>query len=242
MRQVFLIFIMLGVFTLSVFLAGRLYFSLREPDPVPTITLTIPEGSTVMQINEKLKEEGVLVNEKLSEELEGYLFPDTYEFFIPSGVDVVAEKFRENFQLKAIRIISDLNTENEISDAIIMASLIEREVPDSRDRRIISGILWKRIEAGIPLQVDATICYRKEDPCLPITKEDKNRDSLYNTYLYLGLPPGPISNPGEDAIEASVNPEESAYWYYISDAGSNDTIFAETLDEHNQNVVKYLSE
>ena len=123
-----------------------------------------------------------------------------------------------------------------------MASLIEREVPDSDERRIVAGILWKRIENGIPLQVDATICYIKSGPCLPITEEDKDRDSLYNTYRYLGLPPAPISNPGADAIEASKNPEDSPYWYYISDPETNQTIFAQTLDEHNRNVVKYLGD
>lgn len=71
-------------------------------------------------------------------------------------------------------------------------------------------------------------------------KEDKNIDSLYNTYKYRGLPPGPICNPGLDSIEASMKPEGSSYWYYLSDPFTKKTIFAKTLDEHNQNIIKYL--
>jgi UPF0755 protein len=95
------------------------------------------------------------------------------------------------------------------------------------------------------LQVDATICYIKAQQgqgCLPIMKSDKTIDSPYNTYLYRGLPTGPIGSPGSSALSAAANPATSSYWYYISDPKTDETIFARTLDEHNQNIVKYLSE
>ena len=113
-------------------------------------------------------------------------------------------------------------------------------MPFREDRKIVAGIIEKRLEAGIPLQIDASICYLKGDPCLPITDRDKKIDSLYNTYLHRGLTPGPIGNPGLDAIEASISPEKSPFLYYISDPETGRTIFASSLDEHNSNVVKYL--
>jgi len=209
--------------------------------PVPRVTITIVEGSTVSDINEALTREGILSNGSLGADLEGYLYPDTYEFFVPSGVDIIKERFKENFDAKILHLFPDGVSEAELRDIIITASLLEKEVPDSDERRIVAGIINKRIGNGIPLQIDASICYIKRGRCLPITEEDKKIDSLYNTYRYSGLPPGPISNPGIDAIIASINPQESPYLYYVSDPETSKTIFAKSLDEHNRNVVKYLS-
>jgi len=225
------------LFISAVFILQR---SFRQPPQTPRVTVTIPEGSTVEDINKILVEKKVLLDELLNDEVEGYLFPDTYEFFLQSSVLVVEEKLTENFQVKITSILPNGLTEGEIKNIIIKASLIEKEVPDSAERLVISGIIDKRNLEGVPLQIDATICYIKEDPCLPITEEDKNIDSLYNTYRYTGLPIGPINNPGLDAIEASITPRESEYWYYISDPKTGQTIFAKSLDEHNSNVVKYL--
>ena len=215
------------------------------PPPTPRTTVTIPEGWVVDDINELLKNEGVLVDGKLPSDLEGYLFPDTYEFFLDSSVEVVQNRFEENFQAKVGSLNLSLN-EEELKDIITMASLIEKEIIDPKEMRIASGVLWKRMGAGIALQVDATICYIKaqqgEDSCIPITKSDKQIDSLYNTYLYRGLPPGPIGSPGIDAIKAAADPAQSPYWYYISEQETGRTIFARTLDEHNDNIVKYLGE
>ena len=212
----------------------------REPPVTPRVTITIAEGLTVPEINEILVEKGVLVGELLPQELEGYLFPDTYEFFLGSSLDVVKEKFSLNFNSKIRELGLEALSEDELKEIIIIASMIEAEVPHSDERRIVSGIIKKRLSAGIPLQLDASLCYVKGDPCLPITDDDKKIDSLYNTYLHRGLTPGPIGNPGLDAIEASINPEESPYLYYISDPETGRTIFASSLDEHNSNVVKYL--
>ena len=130
-----------------------------------------------------------------------------------------------------------------------MASILEREVRTADDMRFVSGVLWKRFESGVPLQVDAALVYLKcvlltdpgvEDPtCRQVLSGDKELDSLYNTYLYKGLPPGPISNPGLKAIDAARSPAESDYWYYLSARDDGRTIFSETLDEHNANRVRY---
>ena len=240
MRQQLLILISITVLFVLGLASFALRINLREIPPTPKVIVTIPEGSTVSEINRILLKSGVLKNASLPTTLEGYLFPDTYEFFLDSSEEIVERKFRENFDSKIESLFLDGVSEEKLKEAIITASLIEMEVPSPEDRRIVSGIIETRLVAGIPLQIDASICYVKGDPCLPITDSDKKIDSLYNTHLYRGLPPGPIGNPGLDAIDASINPRESPYLYYISDPETGGTIFAASLDEHNSNVVKYL--
>lgn len=242
MQRVLFLTLLIGGLLFLGFLADGLYRMFASPPPTPRVTVTIPEGATVRDINRLLAGAGVLEGEELSQELEGYLFPDTYEFFIPSGASVVEAKFRENFEAMVYPLFPDGMDDEELRKILVMASLIEREVPDSNERKIVSGVLWKRLENGAPLQVDASICYIKEAPCLPITEEDKAIDSEYNTYKYRGLPPGPIGNPGLDTIDAALRPTPSPYWYYLSNPRNRETIFSRTLDEHNQNIIKYLSD
>ncbi len=202
--------------------------------PVEDISVTIVEGETVKDINKKLQSLGILRNKSLSEKLEGYLFPDTYRFFPNSSAKEVEEKFSSNFKKKASSI--DYKT-------LIMASLIEKEVPFYGDRFLVSGILWKRLKAGMPLQIDATICYAKMRTfarCYPLSREDFQINSRYNTYKYQGLPPAPIGNPGLNAIQAALRPQNSEYWYYLSDPKTKRTIFSKTFEEHNENRAKYL--
>lgn len=210
--------------------------------PAPKTIVTIKEGATVHEINKLLKEKGVITEATLPEELEGYLFPDTYEFFVPSDVETVKAKFQENFNRKVRTVIPAGTSEEDLRKILTKASLIEKEVPDAEERRIAAGIMMKRLENNIPLQMDASICYlKRETSCLPITDEDKATDSPFNTYRYRGLPPHPIANPGIDAVSAILDPFPSPYWFYLSDPKSKKTVFAKSLDEHNNNVVKYLS-
>ena len=121
---------------------------------------------------------------------------------MPSAeTDQIIETMRDNFKKKAGDVGQDI---------VIVASLIEKEVPDSDDRKIVSGILWKRLKIGMALQVDAVFPYITGKQ--KVLLEDLKIDSPYNTYLYKGLPPGPIANPGLDAIEAARNPKESPYF------------------------------
>ena len=120
-----------------------------------------------------------------------------------------------------------------------MASLIEKEVKTPEDKKIVSGILWKRLENSIPLQVDATISYITGKKGDSVSIEETKIDSPYNTYKYKGLPLGPISNPGLESIIASIYPENSDYWYYLS-TPEGKTIFSKTLEEHNIAKAKYL--
>ena len=195
--------------------------------------VTVREGSTLKDIAEIFSQfENFNKDDFLTaaKNMEGYLFPDTY--FFPQYADAgeIIKVMRNNFKNKA----GDVS-----SEVIIMASLIEKEVANKSDRRIVSGILWKRLNIGMPLQVDAVFPYIIGKKSSELTLEDLKIDSPYNTYLYKGLPPYPIGNPGIDAIEAALNPADSAYFYYLSDKAGN-THYAVSIDEHKTNKKKYL--
>lgn|SRR3989338_2963279 len=209
----------------------------REPREPNLATVLFREGLTVAQASELLNQAGVLSGQSLSTDLEGYLFPDTYEFFVPSSADSVAKRFSENFNKKVLPMIPQ---GRDIREILTVASLVEREVSGPADRRMVAGIIWKRLRNDFPLQVDSPFCYIKPEPCHPVTPEDTAKDSPYNTYTRKGLPPTPIANPGLDAITAAVNPQGSPYWFYLSDPKTQKTVFAVDLDEHRRNIVKYL--
>lgn len=215
------------------------------------VEVQIPSGASVYLIDKILSDAGVLPEGKfmgyvfsLPETAEGKLFPDTYRFFLGSSPQDVFRKMEENFREKALPL---LGAEAErIGENLILASLLEKEVPDGDEQKIVAGILKKRLTAGMPLQVDATICYVKQRlsagyvPCYPLTESDFKIESPYNTYLNKGLPPGPIGSPGLEAIKAAMNPVDSPYWFYLSDPETRRTIFAKTLEEHAQNRARYL--
>ncbi|MDI6591527.1 MAG: endolytic transglycosylase MltG [Patescibacteria group bacterium] len=197
--------------------------------------ITIIEGWDLKQIGSYLENKGIAGAEELDKkrpELEGYLFPDTYWIKKGESLEEIIEKMKANFQKKT----KGLKITPEI---LIMASLLEKEVKTKEDKELVSGILWKRLENNIPLQVDATITYITGKKTIRISKEDIQIDSPYNTYKYLGLPKGPICNPGLESILASIYPKDSPYWYYLSVPGGK-TIFSETLEEHNIAKAKYL--
>ena len=125
------------------------------------------------------------------------------------------------------------------SDIVAMASILEKEVKSSEDRRIVSGILWKRIKIGMALQVDATLDYERNKTSAELTAEDLKEDSPYNTYTRTGLPPSPINNPGLDAIKAALEPKASLYLYFLTDSDNN-VHYAKDFEEHKRNKEKYL--
>lgn len=171
--------------------------------------------------------------------LEGYIFPDTYEISEGESCEDVLALMLSNFKTK---LTSDLTKEitkqnKTVFDIVTMASMIEKEVNTIEDKKIVSGILWKRLSVDMPLQIDATVNYitGKSDPAVAIT--DTKIDSPYNTYKYKGLPKGPISNPGEESLLAAIYPTVTKYWFYLSDGK---TIFSETFDQHVSAKAKYL--
>ncbi len=209
--------------------------------PGPNVkTVTVREGLTAVEISKLLQDEGIFVRgETLPQELDGYLFPDTYEFFVPSSLDFVVNKFSDNFNQK---VLSNASLKSgDLKDVLTVASLVEDEAVNPADRKIIAGIIWKRLKSGQKLEIDSSICYIKPPPCWPVTKDDLATDSHYNTYLYKGLPPGPISNPGLDSIAAALNPQDTKYWFYISDPKTKNAVFASTLEEQDAHIAKYLN-
>lgn len=179
--------------------------------------------------------------------LEGYLFPDTY--FIrgqsaennEQAIEEIIRKMLENFDKK---LIPELRLEikrqgKTIFEIITMASLLEKEVRTLEEKKVVAGILWKRLNSKIPLQVDATISYITGKKTTKISREETKIDSPYNAYKYGGLPLGPICNPGIESIVSAIYPEGSEYWYYLSTL-QGETIFSRTLKEHNIAKARYL--
>ncbi len=232
---------------------------LSNPYTVEKI-ITIQEGLTIKDIDKKLAEmdliqSGELINEAknftgweyynflnqdelkdLEIPIEGFLYPDTY--YIDANEfqthDIIYLAL-DNFESK----ISQLDfAEKNINQIITMASIIETEVFGETDRKIVSGILWKRLENGWPIGADATLLYITQDR--DITYQDLQIDSPYNTRKNIGLPPGPISNPSLESIKASLNPTSSEYWFYLNRQDTGETIYGRTNEEHNANKAKYL--
>ena len=172
---------------------------------------------------------------------EGFLFPDTY--FIPQNISPkgVIELMIKNLDEKiTVKMREDIKESGKtFFDIIIMASILENEAITFKDKKIVSGLLWKRLEEGMPLQVDATLQYFTGKNTFQLTLEDLDLDSPYNTYEYKGLPLGPITNPGIWSIKAAIYPEESPYWFYLSDKESI-IHYSETFEEHKAKKFKYL--
>ncbi len=224
------------------------------------IFVTIPEGSTLADTDAILSDAGIIEPGTVSgfpvknisldyqflnevDSLEGFLFPDSYYFEPNSSPEVVIRRMLDTFLKKAWPMLS---LDKDWYSKLILASFLEREVPEFEDRRIVAGILLKRLSLKMPLQVDATISYAKCDGAVRgcadifVKRSDLGFSSPYNTYQRLGWTPTPISNPGESALRAAMSPEKSQYLYYLSASKTKETLFSKTLEEHNIKRAKYL--
>ena len=209
-----------------------------------SLKVTILEGRSVFEIGRQFGELGLFSQEEwmaAAEGQEGYLFPDTY--FLSSDVmpDGLVKILKENFEAK---VTTELREEisrqgKDFREIITMASLIEKEASSPEDARIISGILWKRLEAGMGLQVDAALTHITGKASDELTEKDLTIDSPYNTYKYKGLPPKPIGNPGLETIKAAIYPEKTLYWFYLH-GQDGQPHYALTFGEHVANKQKYL--
>lgn len=209
-----------------------------------TFKATIPEGWSSMQIGDYLKLNLVGFNRNkfvnLAKQKEGYLFPDTYFISPTIKPEDMIKKMSENFDTKIKKISGISTTTYALKDIVIMASILEEEARTTESRRMVAGILWKRLSLGMPLQVDSTFLYINGKNTYELTLDDLKIDSPYNTYQYKGLPPGPISNPGEDAIFAAINPIKSKYLYFLS-SRSGKMYYATTFEQHKRNKELYLN-
>ena len=228
-----------------------------------TIKVTIPEGFRVEQVAERLEQAGVANRERfiqaiqkgdfsnysfvrqipaerpLKYRLEGYLFPDTYEIQKDADetaiVAMMLERLSRELTPERLERLKKLGL--SIHDWLTLASLVEREAMVEKERPVIAGVLWNRLKKGWPLQVDATIQYVYGKQKERLTHRDLKIDDPYNTYLYKGLPPGPVGSPGVSSLEAVLFPEEHQYFFYVTKKdGSNEHYFAKTYAEHQQNI------
>ena len=211
---------------------------------LPPARITFPEGVTVRDISEKVSEAFPLILAddvvSLGKTQEGYLFPDTYLFPPDATAESVVEAMRANFDVKITQLSAGIKASGRsIRDIVIMASLVEKEARTDANRRIVAGILWNRLKLGIPLQVDAVFGYIFNRDTYSPSFEDLKVDSPYNTYIHTGLPPGPISNPGLESLQAAISPAKTNYLYYLT--GSDNLMhYATTYAEHVANQTKYL--
>ena len=228
-----------------------------------TVTITIPEGYTVQQIIELLAENNVSSVEKLTEaaknyvfedysfidnenlgnisRLEGYLFPDTYEFYVKEEAVSALSRLLDNFYYWIFEDeeMVEMMEGEDLKEIITVASLIEKET-DGTDRETIASVIYNRLnhsaETAYLLQIDASLVYAAGRE---ITQDDyKNLDSPYNLYTHQGLPPTPIANPGLASIKAALNPEKTNYYFYALDVNGefgtpNRHVFSKTLADHN---------
>lgn len=230
--------------------------------PAETVRVTVPEGYTILQIAKLMEEKGVCAAEKIIEtantydfshefledvpmvenRLEGYLFPDTYEFYKNSKPVTVINKMLNNFDIRFTKEMRELMEKSGLNmeEVVIIASLIEKEAKINDERAIIAGVIYNRLDnpSAFPnLQIDASVLYavgQKEK----LTAEDLEVDSPYNTYKVSGLPPTAICNPGVRSMLAAIVPEEHGYHYYVANPRTGAHVFSRTLKEHNAAVAE----
>lgn len=231
----------------------------RPKIEIKTVTVTFPEGYTVEQMAQHLEDIHLTTKQefmnalqdnyefeflrhipsgKYLHALQGFLFPDTYEFYEWSSAHDIIHKMLGQFEKI---YLSNNNNYKNMFEIITKASMIEKEAKLDSERAKIAGVIENRIRENMLLQIDATVLYSatkglfNESDSKYIADKQQNFNSPYNTYKYPGLPAGPICNPGEAAIKAALNPEIHDFLYYHTDTDKNDGshLFSKTLDEHN---------
>lgn len=225
---------------------------LTEGEAIPTFALTIPEGLTLEETAEAVAENSdipaarfeeaanrtdygyAFLEDEAIKNTEGFLFPKSYEFEEGTTADQIVNRLLEQYLLETENVdfagaSEELNlTEYEL---LTVASLIEREAANEAEKPIIASVIYNRIRAGMPLQIDATIQYARGEQKKNLSLRDLKIDSPYNTYQNRGLPPGPIASPSLSSIEAAVNPEETNYVYYVITPNGKEHFFTDNYDE-----------
>ncbi len=207
--------------------------------------ITIPEGFTRKQIASALNKNLSYFDEQIflekTKKMEGYLFPDTYLIRPNQTEEDIIKLFTDTFASKN-ELIHALPDDKK-NDVVKLASIVEREVRGKEDKEIVAEIFVKRMKIGMPLQADSTLVYERGGNSFTLSVSDLRTDSPYNTYTRKGLPPTPISNPGEDALDASYKAlflsTGTPYLYFLTDKDGS-VHYAKTHDEHVSNKRKYL--
>lgn len=241
-----------GIYTIRQGLSIREALEELQSGKADTVTVTVPEGYTVRQIAGVLKEAGVEGADQFEEtaasygplkyqygpaavpiKAEGFLFPDTYQ--IPRSYtarQICDVMYKRTDEVLSPQIRDEAKKKNiSLHDLMTLASMVEKEARFREDQVPIASVMLRRLQEGMPLQIDATIQYILGSPKAELSISDTRIESPYNTYLHPGLPPGPIGAPGADAIMAVLNADPGEYLYYVAQADGHH-VFTKTYEEH----------
>lgn len=217
------------------------------------VVVTIPEGYELHQIAQLIKEKGLVDEDAFYEavgsgdfseypyiaeiprsenRLEGYLFPDTYTFERGQTAEQIIRMMLDNFNNKVYSAYRDSGTDKSLDEIVIMASIIEREAANDEERGKVASVFYNRLKIGMKLQSCATVQYIIKERKKVLSNKDTSIDSPYNTYMYAGLPAGPIASPGLSSVMAAINPEETDYYYFAAAADESHNVFSRTYEEH----------
>jgi UPF0755 protein len=235
----------------------REVFQRLQRGDVYTVSVTIPEGSNMFDIGQRLETAHFGTKEQFiatartkaslvadidptAASLEGYLFPDTYKFAPKVSDDQIVAAMVRRFRLAA----AELNLQSDFRGVVTMASLVERETPIDAERPLVASVFQNRLAKGMPLMTDPTVIYaalldgRYRGT---IYASDLGVDSPYNTYRHAGLPPGPICNPGMASLKAALKPAQTNYLYFVAASANPSGVskFSATLEEHAHDVQQY---
>ena len=235
----------------------REVFQRLQRGDVYTVSVTIPEGSNMFDIGQRLEAAHFGTKEQFiatartkaslvadidptAASLEGYLFPDTYKFAPKVSDDQIVAAMVRRFRLAA----AELNLQSDFRGVVTMASLVERETPIDAERPLVASVFQNRLAKGMPLMTDPTVIYaalldgRYRGT---IYASDLGADSPYNTYRHAGLPPGPICNPGMASLKAALKPAQTSYLYFVAASANPSGVskFSATLEEHAHDVQQY---
>ena len=224
--------------------------ALKETSNANTVTITIPEGFTIDDIAVRVSENGICTKDEFLSavknyplpsyvkddpdkryNLEGFLFPDTYNFDAGVKPEYIIETMIKRFEEIWSKVSTGFNIKSEdIEKVITVASIIEKEARVDKDRPLVASVIYNRLAQDMPLQIDATVIYAHGYYIENVRNRHLAIESKYNTYLHDGLPVGPICNPGVATIEAALNPAKTDYLFYLL-ASDNEHYFTNNYDD-----------
>jgi UPF0755 protein len=216
--------------------------------------VVIPEGFNMFDVAQAIQDAGLGPKEEFlkvaqahtaliadfvpeAKSLEGYLFPNTYQFTRTQNMPEMAAAMVKQFR----QVAQEIGLTANVQKTVTMASIVEKETAVPEERPTVAGVYYNRLAKNIALQADPSVIYGELEKGTyggALHHEDLLADSLYNTYKHTGLPPGPIANPGKTSLQAAMHPATTDYFYFVAD-GTGHHRFAHDLDEHNRNVAAY---
>ncbi len=223
-----------------------------------TVRVTIPEGFTAAQVAQRLVSKGAIddadafvklvandgfalfPDKEYGDNLEGFLFPDTYDIPIGASPEQAVQQMVANFDRQWSKALEEAGSspKRSMRELVVVASLIEREARTEPDRPMVAGVIFNRLDAGQRLEIDATVQYARGEHKKRLFFKDLEIDSPYNTYRNKGLPPGAICNPGYRALVAALRPAQHDFFYYVLGKDRRGHVFSKTFAEHKQRIAE----